>query len=712
MPPPACEWLSVICASDVLKRQPGCKKEKACSTSPLKHLRPGSDHMSAPASMDLEAELEQSTSGNDHEPAAASTDLEAVLQSMVGRTKMMVRLATEQERELETFRARVTTAEATASANSSCCQSGQPADRTRSATAVTFEMSDGPLPLPDNRPAWMPTENAKRAFSKMNVSGLTGCLERMSGLECGAPESQRSHGRLPAFGTMVFGTGSRFVLSPAGSKKMGWDLASAVVIAYDILVLPLMFFGYDEDQGAIVASMFTTMFWTIDMALQCLSGFHTEDGVIEMHVGCTARHYLRTWFPLDATVLLVDWLLCILGIDASEAVNAGRLNRVGRFMRIMKVLRFARLLRVKKLAHILELVGQQLVTPSLWTFLNIVRLLLGLAVFVHYITCCWYAIGNATHQEYDSWIDPWMERGLGKGYLYVIAYHWTMAQFLPAPTPDHPRNLYERLFTIFVLFTGFALFSSTLGSVTAIISHTKNQAYRKMLENHALRRFFVQDEISHVLASRVLHFQAAAAGRRQPVSVASKDLKCLHNLPPSLKSDMMYEVHISSLSVYPLFEVVNESSQKNSAEVCVLAVSEIVASKDDTLFQFHGEATSLRFVRSGKVLYYSKADQEVVGGETVISEASKYLSEAALWLLWQHQGLAKASEVSRIVTLDASAFSQVACVHPEMLGICCEYARLFRMRLTDVVNWEDVLDDVFRAFESEEELLQAAKELS
>merc|ERR1719444_402765 len=107
-----------------------------------------------------------------------------------------------------------------------------------------------------------------------------------------------------------------------------------------------------------------------------------------------------------------------------------------------------------------------------------------------------------------SWLSVEVANDASKPYLYLMAYHWTMAQFLPAPNADHPRNPWERLYTVAVLFAGFMVFSSTLGSVTALITQTRKTAYQSLREEHITRRFFKDNCISHELGTTIMHYLA------------------------------------------------------------------------------------------------------------------------------------------------------------------------------------------------------------
>merc|ERR550534_3296038 len=114
-------------------------------------------------------------------------------------------------------------------------------------------------------------------------------------------------------------------------------------------------------------------------------------------------------------------------------------------------------------------------------FLRIFKLLFGLAVLTHFGACCWYALAIALKESEDTWLAGYENDDLA--LLYLIAFHWIISQFTPASHELHPTNFHERLFAVFVLFLGLVVFSSLLGSVTALINQSRKEAYSKLIRS-------------------------------------------------------------------------------------------------------------------------------------------------------------------------------------------------------------------------------------
>lgn len=508
-----------------------------------------------------------------------------------------------------------------------------------------------------------------------------------------------------ANGKEDFGLLRRCILMPAGPVKLSWDLLCFIVISWDVVMLPLNAFESTAWQMMFFVSVVTAVFWTVDMAISFCSGFHREDGMVETDPRQTAWRYLRTWFGLDVCVLTLDWLLVFVDNATDEATSAGRVNKFVRVFRITKALRFVRLARIVKLATYYEEVCEVVFSAWLVTCFSIARLILILALVVHYIACAWYTVGMSRHGKEESWITRWVNRQASDLYLYTISFHWTMAQFLPAPSPDHPLNFHERVFTIGVLFTGFVVFSSTMGSVTALITTSRKQAYQKMVEGHTIRRFFVDNSVSHVLASRIMHSINQISANRKAMVVES-DLPKLKGIPAVLRMDLHYHMHMQQLAACPFFDTFDAHSPA-LREICDCAVFENMYMADDMPFLYRAPGTAMRFVKSGNLDYFhgQAQEQSFFGSNATPIRAKDYLSEVALWVAWEHKGYVVATCTSIVIRVDVDPFVQVIQKHTRAFWHCAAYADVLVRHMEDTVRSNLPIDDTFRAFTARGEVL-------
>jgi len=376
----------------------------------------------------------------------------------------------------------------------------------------------------------------------------------------------------------------------------------------------------------------------------------------------------------------------------------------------MKVLRFVRLARVLKLVNVYEEMCEYVLTPQLVTIMNIAHLICALMLFIHYVACAWYAIGVASAGPEESWVSKWSEEDTSTMYLYFLSVHWSMAQFLPAPSTEHPVNFPERVFSVGVLFIGFLVFSSTVGKVTALITEARQRAYSQIRNNHILRRYFAENKVSHKLATIITHV-LNRTDRQKGDLLPESQVPNLGRLPAPLHRELKFEVYINNLSTCPLFDMLDPCFVPALKEICDNATFEMCIAKGDVAFSHGAAATSMRFVRCGALDYCTssmEASTHLVQGRGNTSGIEvgkdKYLSEVALWCAWKHCGMAFATMASQIVRLDVAQFCTVVQRHPRLLRLFREYVRLFCNRMEHYLQVEGPLDDNFCPFLSRDEL--------
>merc|ERR1719215_256558 len=256
-----------------------------------------------------------------------------------------------------------------------------------------------------------------------------------------------------------------------------------------------------------------------------------------------------------------------------------------------------------------------------------------------------------------------------------------MTQFLPAPSPDHPMNFWERLFTVSVLFMGFLVFTSTLGSVTALITQSKKVNFERMKGSTMLRRFFVENKVSHDLASRVTHALTQQQSRMQAFIVET-DIPSLSSLPKLLRMDIRYEMHSVAMDTNPCLQMVHEASSTCIRDICHEAIVEKSLQRSDVPFHYFDKCVCMRFLKHGALWFYPMLEDEVEDFGVPI-EKDDFLSEPCLWVGWVHQGFCIASETSRVIELKTEAFSQVVLKHPKALWRCVNMAEMYCQRTTD-----------------------------
>merc|ERR1719414_1890261 len=103
--------------------------------------------------------------------------------------------------------------------------------------------------------------------------------------------------------------------------------------------------------------------------------------------------------------------------------------------------------------------------------LNLIKMLLTVLVLNHLIACVWYLIGRLTMESgIRNWIVVGRVEDEELSYRYLTSLHWSLTQFTPASMDISARNLWERIFSIIVLFFAMVAFSSIVGTISTAMN--------------------------------------------------------------------------------------------------------------------------------------------------------------------------------------------------------------------------------------------------
>jgi len=490
---------------------------------------------------------------------------------------------------------------------------------------------------------------------------------------------------------------SKLVTTPASPKRICWDMLSVVAISYDCLTFPLGAFGYETVPGTGALALATTIFWTLDMIASFLCGFHRSDGYIELRLPPIAKRYLSTWFVLDLIVVGVEWFIIFFTDKPNDAVGASRVGKAVRTVRITRMLRMLRLVRIFKLKMVFEHITDVILTTPLVALANILKLLLGLAVVVHVFACGWYWVGTISIEESDySWLTILFEQSAHPAYCYLVAYHWSIAQFTPAPNNFHPENWRERLYALLVLYVGLVLFSSLIGSTTALINQSKQHAYEKLRQEEMLRSYFRDNEISLGLWNRISHFFKES--RKQHRRLSQVDLPLLKILPRSLQAEMCYEVYTPIVGRHRLFGRLEEQHATVMMLVCMEALVEKAYGKGEEPFLAGQEGRLMLFPIEGSLEYFQGRTSSIGidhGESERTVERGRWIAEPSLWVFWIHRGLLLCQTSSLVILVENTKLGGVVRNYGSAAAMLREYAVLYWRALHRSSTRGEDIDDLF-----------------
>ncbi|CAK0828424.1 unnamed protein product, partial [Prorocentrum cordatum] len=78
-------------------------------------------------------------------------------------------------------------------------------------------------------------------------------------------------------------------IHPNNKFRVAWDLLGVLILGHDLIMIPLVTFfenetvslGRDYDAFKVKSDWFTASFWTADIAVSFVTGFHNSGGFVQ-----------------------------------------------------------------------------------------------------------------------------------------------------------------------------------------------------------------------------------------------------------------------------------------------------------------------------------------------------------------------------------------------------------------------------------------------
>eukprot|EP00413_Alexandrium_margalefii_P017771 CAMPEP_0204526816 /NCGR_PEP_ID=MMETSP0661-20131031/8642_1 /ASSEMBLY_ACC=CAM_ASM_000606 /TAXON_ID=109239 /ORGANISM="Alexandrium margalefi, Strain AMGDE01CS-322" /LENGTH=500 /DNA_ID=CAMNT_0051532677 /DNA_START=63 /DNA_END=1565 /DNA_ORIENTATION=- len=416
----------------------------------------------------------------------------------------------------------------------------------------------------------------------------------------------------------------------------------------------------------------SAIFWTSDICMSFCTAYHSSAGILETRISAIAVHYLKTWFPIDSSIVAVDWsLIAIVG------TGNGFLRLTKTASRIMRIARLLRLVKMSK--HVGELMAR-INSEYVLQIIGLLRLLLVILLLNHYIACFWFAVSAATTSG-RSWVDTHLiEKGyVDLEYAYLSCLHWSLTQFTPASMEIFPKNVFERMFNVVVILFAFVFFSSFVSSITSAMTHIRNINAKAVARDTMIRKYFSENNIPHGLAARVWHFvrhQRVAAQRK----LRTDQVDIFAVLPVRIRDELKCEVWGPIIMKHPMMTAYLAHTPQAIRKICKKAIEEKSLDTGGE-YRCDGEVKKMIYITGGLLEFHMSdalelEDEDVVG---LILESGEWCCEAALWADKVHLDghFIATSGGADLVLVDAEVFRAVAFENYETVDMLVKYSTRF-----------------------------------
>jgi hypothetical protein len=538
----------------------------------------------------------------------------------------------------------------------------------------------------DGEPGEEPDVNHSNVFKHGNMRKLTKHFN-----EVDAPNVKygisRSRIGVPSFG----------VRAPDSDVVFAWNCLACAALTFDAFVLPAEVFNPGYGPINAFCTWATLVFWVTQIPVAMLTGYIDRDGTVVMKKRKTLRRYMRRWIFLDITLIVLDVLHAVRLIPALRYVRCFRFLTANRLFGpvLMRVISFRNMLMV------------------LW---GMGKSLLGIIYFVHVCSCGWWAIGYYTRPGWAFHafgdLPPYADQSLF--FKYAASVLWSFQLFGFGFVDIHPVSRYEAAYAMGAGLFSFIMLGIAIGQVVSGMLRLDMLGKEKRDREEALRNYCVWHGISQGLRNKVWELSTAFLLKDEHYPLEEK-VALVKVLPKKVQLELRSEVYLPVLKVYPFFNAYSVSDADHRAMASLIArngLNEFTLQEHEELFHEGAHATSMYFLVDGKLVYkYKEHEQsseadptassnygpsmtsDFLGGMMSLSDGGPrdpgymfvyvksvdWLSEAALWMNWEHQGLCTARTHVGMLAIDANKFQVI-------FGRLLPQARSFATRFTQFAN--------------------------
>jgi len=459
---------------------------------------------------------------------------------------------------------------------------------------------------------------------------------------------------------------------PGSRFHAWWDSFGMMLLAYDLVVIPLQVFEIGESVALKFLFWVAHVYWQLAILVSFVTGYE-DAGIVIFSLKKTIKRYAFSWFLFDAALVTLDWYL--LAIEDGSA-GVARLSRTARSLRF---LRFFRLGRLAKLASTIKALKDQLASRVANLQYSIFKILLQLILSNHLIACFWFLLGDDgsmgdTTEEVPnaSWVDVLQLKDRSVAYQYFTSLHWAYAQLGVGQTEIEAVNLQERIFSVIISFLALINFSTMVSSMTSLLASLQKLKNDEVEQFGLLRSYLSYNNIDKDLSHRVTRFLQHAFDLKNRAISKDVQVPLLDMLSKPLQEELQLQRHLESFSDNEfLNKLLVHSDYQIYRVVCDIATSclkHMVLALDDLVFASGSVATACYYIADGECRYANPSAPQS------FKLCNTWMAEMCLWSPWIHLGDLVAQDISRLVIIEVTKFAECIAKDFGARHMACQYA--------------------------------------
>lgn len=364
------------------------------------------------------------------------------------------------------------------------------------------------------------------------------------------------HQRKPPPKPVLLGEKLLMPIHPRHRGRVMWDLAVIALLMYIIVVAPFVFgFSIEAEGGFKLFEQAVDAFFIIDVFVNCLTGMVDERGVVNMNLRVSLRAYLRGWFTLDfVSSVPWDWFPENHKNSGGGATQNLRVLKMGKLFKVFKVLRISKIFREG--SPIADKLEEVMVSSDMQNMVKLAKMGFGVLIVCHILACGWIYVGRLHEPKFlsgSTWMnnyvdgDDFRDDGFEGAFeprpiyrktmqqQYIVALYWSLMTLTSVGYGDVcPESDAGRVYAIFTMLAGSAIYGYIIGSITTVCSSV--DAQRKAYYD---RMDLIQAYMQHHDFPAPLRFKVRSYFKRYFTMRSALDERAILN---DLDPDLQHEV--------------------------------------------------------------------------------------------------------------------------------------------------------------------------